>query len=94
MDNKISIVIPVGDVAPYLRQCLASALGQTLREIEVVCVDDASRDGSLAILEEHARRDARLRLLRHATVQSASQARKDGVLAAKGEFVMFLDGDD
>lgn len=94
MDYRISIIIPVGDVAPYLRQCLDSATGQTLRDIEIVCVDDASQDGSRGILEEYARRDARIRLLRHAANQSASQARKDGVLSAAGEFVMFLDGDD
>ena len=54
---NISVLVPVYNVEPYLVQCLESICSQTLRELEVVCVDDASTDGSLSILREFAERD-------------------------------------
>ena len=51
---KVSVVIPVYNTAPYLHQCLDSVLNQTLREIEIICVDDGSTDGSSAILKKYA----------------------------------------
>ena len=56
---KISIVIPVYNVEKYLRQCLDSVVNQTLREIQIICVNDGSSDGSLAILREYEARDSR-----------------------------------
>lgn len=91
---KVTVVIPVRNDEVYLRECLDSVVGQTLADIEIVCIDDASTDGSRDILEEYARRDSRVRLNRYETNRSASQARKDGALAAAGEYVMFLDADD
>jgi glycosyltransferase involved in cell wall biosynthesis len=93
-DPQVSVVIPVHNAAPYLRECLDSVVHQTLREIEILCVDDASTDGSGAILDEYARRDERFRLIRYPENRSASQARKDGVLASRGEYIQFLDADD
>lgn len=90
----VSVVIPVHNDALYLRECLDSVVGQTLENIEIICVDDASTDGSGAILDEFAARHSRIRLIRYATNRSASQARKDGALAATGEYLMFLDADD
>jgi glycosyltransferase involved in cell wall biosynthesis len=91
---KISIIVPVHNAGLFLRDCLDSVVNQTLPDIEVFCVDDASTDGSAGILEEYARRDPRVRLIRYPENRSASQARKDGALAAQGEYVMFLDADD
>jgi glycosyltransferase involved in cell wall biosynthesis len=91
---KISIIIPIYNAEQYLRECLDSAIKQTLPDIEIICVDDCSTDGSLTILEEYAKRDNRIVLIKHTHNKSASQARKDGVMLASGEYIMFLDSDD
>ncbi len=89
----ISVVIPVFNAEPYLRRCLDSVTGSTLKNIEIICVDDGSSDHSLALLREYARRDTRVRVLtqKHAY---AGAARNRGVDAAKGEYIHFLDADD
>lgn len=91
---RISIIVPVYNVAPYLRECLDSLIHQTLKEIEIICVDDCSDDGSEMILDEYAQRDERMILISHSTNMSAAQSRKDGALASRGEFVLFVDPDD
>lgn len=63
---KISILIPVYNVEKYLRECLESAINQTEKDIEIICVDDASEDSSLKILQEYANRDRRIKLIKHA----------------------------
>ena len=91
---RISIVVPVCNVEPYLRECLDSVVNQTLPAIEIVCVDDASTDGSAAILGEYAAKDARIRVITYAENQGASQIRKRGVMSAVGDYILFLDSDD
>lgn len=91
---KISIVIPVYNTALYLEQCLDSVLEQTLHDIEVICVDDCSRDASYQIMREYNARDSRVKIFRFEESKSALQARKTGVMAAEGEYIMFLDADD
>ena len=86
---KVSIIIPVCTVEAYLRQCLDSVLCQTLRDIEAVCVDDGSTDGSSAILAEYASKDPRIRVLRQEN-RGTHVARKNGVSAASGEWCLFL----
>ena len=90
---KVSVVVPIYNVAPYLRQCLDSVASQTLRDIEVVCVDDGSDDGSAEIAEEYAAADGRFRVIRqqHAGVGAA---RNKGLSLARGEYIYFLDSDD
>lgn len=90
---KVSVIIPVYNVEKYLRECLDSILGQTLRDIEVLCIDDGSTDSSPAILAEYAAADARVRLFRSDRV-GAYKARAIGVQAAKGEYIHFMDSDD
>lgn len=92
-EPKVSIVIPVYNTAPYLRQCLDSVVNQTLRDIEIICVDDGSTDGSLAILEEYAAIDQRVRILRQQN-QYAGVARNNGMAVAMGKYLMFWDSDD
>ena len=91
---KVSIIVPVRNTQAYLGECLDSALGQTLADIEVICVDDASDDGSSEILRQYAERDSRVRVITYSETKSASQARKDGVLASTGEYILFVDADD
>ncbi|KAA1418062.1 glycosyltransferase [Mumia zhuanghuii] len=87
------MVVPVYNVAPYLDECLESVLSQSLREIEVIAVDDGSTDGSSEILARHASNDHRLRVVRQ---ENAGQgpARNLGVTLARGTFLTFLDADD
>ncbi|MDE5615507.1 MAG: glycosyltransferase [Alphaproteobacteria bacterium] len=89
----ISVVIPVYNVSKYLRRCIDSVCAQTYTDWEIVCVNDGSRDNSLAILEEYAARDARIRIINKENA-GVSAARNDGVAAARGEYVLFVDGDD
>ena len=65
----VSVIIPVYNVEEYLRQCLDSVREQTLSDIEIICVNDSSTDGSLSILEEYAKKDPRI-LLSHALVNA------------------------
>ena len=91
---KISIIVPVHNAQAYLHESLGSAVLQTLEDIEVICVDDCSEDASADILRDYAQRDPRVHVITHSVNKTASQARKDGVLAANGEYIMFLDADD
>ena len=90
---KVTVIIPVYNTEPYLRECLDSVLSQTLREIEVICIDDGSTDHSAAIIEEYAERDSRVALLRQENA-GAGAARNRGLERAGGEYVCFLDADD
>ncbi len=92
-EPRVSVVVPVYNVEKYLRRSLDSILAQTLGDIEVVCVDDGSTDGSPAILEEYAAKDPRIRVLRQANA-GAGAARNAGLAAAKGEYLFFFDPDD
>ncbi len=91
---RISIVVPVHNMEKHLHECLGSAVGQTLLDVEVICIDDCSTDASADILHEYAERDPRVRVITYSENKSVSQARKDGVAAARGEYIMFLDADD
>ena len=89
----VSVVIPVYNVEAYLRECLDSVIGQTLRVIDIVCVDDGSTDGSRIILAEYARRDPRIRVMEQLNA-GQSAARNRGASAARGRYLYFLDSDD
>lgn len=89
----VSVIIPVYHVEKYLRECLDSVLGQTLHDIEVICVNDGSKDGSREILREYEARDSRLCVIDKQN-EGVSIARNIGLDAARGEFVLFVDADD
>lgn len=89
----VSVIMPVYNVAPYLRQCLDSICNQTLTDIEIICVDDGSTDNSLAILHDYAARDSRVVVLQQQN-QFAGMARQRGMEIAKGRYLAFLDSDD
>lgn len=90
---KISVVIPVFNAEHDLRECLDSVLSQTLREIEVLCVDDGSTDASLSILQEYAARDSRVKVT-HQDNHGVAYARNVALKMATGRFIAFMDPDD
>ncbi|MDE6478003.1 MAG: glycosyltransferase [Alphaproteobacteria bacterium] len=94
MSVKVSIIIPVFNIAPYLDKCMESACRQTLTDIEIIAVNDASTDNSLDILHKWQRHDARIKIINHKTNTLTAAARNDGLNMACGEYVCFLDGDD
>ncbi len=90
---KVSVIIPIYNTERYLPQCLDSVVVQTLEDIEIICVDDGSTDGSDAILREYAKRDERV-IVVHQENQGLSAARNAGLDVASGDFIQFLDSDD
>lgn len=92
-DIKVSVIIPVYNAEKYLRQCLDSIVGQTLTQIEILCVDDGSTDGSAKLLEEYRKRDQRVRVITQKNA-GAGVARNRGLNEARGEYLSFLDADD
>ena len=91
---KISIIIPVYNVEEYLPKCLDSVTNQTLKDIEIICINDGSTDNSLEILENYAKKDSRIIVLNQETNQGQGVARNRGLDIAKGEYVGFVDSDD
>lgn len=91
--TKISVILPVYNEELYLHQCLDSICGQTLKEIEIICVDDGSTDSSLSILYNYAKQDMRIKVLIQEN-RYAGAARNYGMQNAKGEYLLFLDSDD
>ncbi len=94
MMPQISIIIPVYNVARYLPQCLDSVIAQTMREIEIICVNDCSTDDSLAILEGYAAKDARFKVISKPENSGLSATRNVGIDNASGQYLMFIDSDD
>lgn len=92
-DPIVSIIIPVFNSASYLEGCIVSALSQTLADIEIICVDNGSTDDSRTIIEHFARGDSRVKFIEERR-PGVSCARNAGLLAARGEFIAFLDSDD
>ncbi len=90
---KVSIVVPVYNVERWLARCLDSCLSQTFGDVEVICVNDGSTDGSLRILEQYQKLDSRIRIVNKEN-GGLSSARNAGVAAAEGEYVLFVDSDD
>lgn len=93
MEPKISVIVPIYNVAPYLRKCLDSLRNQTMKEIEVICIDDGSTDKSGEIAEEYSKVDERFRVI-HTENRGLSAARNTGIDEAKTEWIMFVDSDD
>ena len=90
---KVSVVIPVYNVKPYLERCVQSVLRQTYKELDIILVDDGSTDGSGELCDQIATRDPRI-LVIHQKNQGLSGARNTGIRHATGEYVIFIDSDD
>ena len=94
---KISVIIPVYNVEPYLKRSLDSLINQTLKDIEIILINDCSTDNSLSILKEYAGKDERIKLINLETNQGAAVARNKGLEQAKKsnpEYLGFIDPDD
>lgn len=91
---KLSIIIPVYNVELYLKDCLDSVIKQDLDGIEILCVEDCSTDNSLDVLEEYAKRDDRIKIIRNSVNKGLSASRNIGIRRATGEYVQFIDSDD
>lgn len=90
---KVSIIIPVYNVEQYISQCLDSLINQTLQEIEIICINDGSKDNSLNILNDYADKDSRIKIINKKN-EGLSCARNDGLKAASGEYIGYVDSDD
>lgn len=89
----ISIIVPIYNAASFLPTCIESLIMQTVRDIEVLLVDDGSTDSSLSIARDYAQRDVRVRIIEQAHA-GQSVARNTGLQQANGEFIAFVDADD
>ncbi len=90
---KVSVIIPVYNTELYLKECLESVINQSLKEIEIICINDGSTDGSFKILKEYSKLDSRIILINQEN-RGLSEARNNGIKIAKGEYIHFLDSDD
>ena len=90
---KISIIIPVYNVEPYLRRCIDSVLEQTMQDYEIVVVNDGSTDNSGSICDQYANQYDQIRVI-HKQNGGLSDARNTGIKAATGDYILFLDSDD
>lgn len=94
MNNpKISVIIPVYNGEKYINQCLDSLLNQTFKDFEIICVNDGSTDKSLAILEQYAQKDSRIKIINQKN-SGAAEARNNGLAYASGDYLSILDCDD
>lgn len=91
---KISVIIPVYNTASWLEECLNSVVNQTLSDLEIICVDDASTDKSGSILKQYAHKDKRIQIITLKENLGLSHARNIGLDQARGEYIYFLDSDD
>lgn len=95
MSNPIiSVLVPVYNVEKYISECIDSIINQTFKNIEIICVNDASTDSSLHILSEYAKLDDRIKIINKDKNEGLLLARKSAVLQAKGQYIVFVDSDD
>ena len=90
---KVSVIIPIYNREKYLKPCLDSVINQTLKDIEIICIDDGSTDRSLEILNGYGKRDRRIKIINQKN-QGPGLARTTGLKIAKGEYIGFVDSDD
>ena len=90
---KISIIIPVYNTEEYLRECLDSVIEQTLKDIEIILVDDGSTDNSGKICDEYREKDTRITVI-HQENRGQGKARNEALKISNGEYIGFIDSDD
>ena len=90
---KVSIVVPIYNVEKYLRQCLDSIVNQTLKDIEIICVDDGSKDSSPEIIEEYVKKDSRVKVITKENSGYGNSMNR-GFDMATGEYIGIVESDD
>lgn len=94
VNPRISVIVPVYNAEKYLKKCLDSICNQTLKDIEIICVDDGSKDNSFGILQEYTCNDSRIKVLGDGKNHGVSLARNAGIKKAHGQYIAFVDSDD
>ncbi len=94
MKPLISIIVPIYNVEKYIDKCLHSLCAQTLKNIEILCIDDCSPDSSYKIVEKLAKKDSRIKLIRHTENKGLGGARNTGIISASADFIAAVDSDD
>lgn len=92
-DIKVSIIVPIYNVEKYLDRCMESLLNQTLKDIEIIMVDDGSPDNCPKMCDEYAKKDSRVKVI-HKRNAGLGEARNSGLKIISGKFVAFVDSDD
>lgn len=90
---KVSVIIPIYNVEKYLSECVESVINQTLKEIEIILIDDGSTDTSPSICDKYQKKDSRIKVI-HKSNGGLSNARNTGLKLAQGEYISFVDADD
>lgn len=93
-DLRISVIIPVYNVENYIEKCIQSVCGQTYKNLEIILVDDCSKDRGGEICDDYAKKDTRIKVIHQPKNMGLSLARNTGIAQASGEYYMFIDGDD
>ena len=88
---KLSVILPVYNVEKYLKGSLTCLVNQTFSDIEIICINDCSKDNSLNILNDIAQNDSRIKIINNETNLGAGDSRNKGLELAAGKFVLFLD---
>ena len=94
MSPKVSIIVPVYNTERYLSECMDSIIKQTLKEIEIIIINDCSPDNSIEIIRKYQKEDNRIKVIDKKQNEGVGKARNDGINTAEGEFVIFMDSDD
>lgn len=92
--SRVTVLMAVFDGERYIRKAIDSVLCQTLRDIQLICIDDASNDSTPGILAEYARKDPRVKIITHTTNTGQAVARNDGIAVADGDYITMVDADD
>lgn len=92
-DIKVSIIMPSLNVAPYIRECIESAINQSLNDIEIICIDAGSTDGTREIIAEYAKKDSRIRCI-DSQIRSYGHQVNIGINVARGKYIAILETDD
>lgn len=91
---KVSVIIPIYNVEKYLKKCLDSVINQTLKDIEIICINDCSSDNCENIILEYAKKDSRIKIINNEKNSGVGFSRNIGIKESVGEYISFIDADD